>query len=101
MQLCWIFVDLVTYYTKDPTKGQLNTFNYKEKAFLVCIYFVFYRFSRASEFTSDNFHWSEIQLADSTITILLRQSKTDLFRHGYSITLQEISTVHLRVQFEQ
>lgn len=52
----------------------------------------FYGFLRASEYASSNLLWSDIQLTPSTVTILLRQSKTDPFRHGHSITLQATFT---------
>ena len=52
----------------------------------------FYGFLRGSEFASSNLLWSDVELTPTTVTIHLRQSKTDPFRHGQSITLQATST---------
>ena len=52
----------------------------------------FYGFLRASEFTSSSLQWSDIQFSTTTITIDLRQSKTDPFRRGHTIAIQATST---------
>ena len=52
----------------------------------------FYAFLRASEFTASSLLWSDVQSSPTTITIHLRQSKTDPFRRGHSITIQATST---------
>jgi len=70
-----------------------NSHSFTEKQLLWSAFtLAFYGFLRASKLTSDNFHWPDVQLADSTISILLKQSKTDPFRHGHPITLQETCT---------
>ena len=52
----------------------------------------FYAFLRAGEFTGLSLQWSDVQSSSTTITIHLRQSKTDSFRRGQSIFLQATST---------
>ena len=52
----------------------------------------FFGFLRASELTSNSLLWSDVQLTPSTITLLFKQSKTDLLGCGQSITLQATST---------
>ena len=52
----------------------------------------FYAFLRAGEFTDSSLQWCDVQSSPTTITIHLRQSKTDLFRCGQSIILQATST---------
>ena len=52
----------------------------------------FYGFLRASEFTSSSLQWSDIQFSTTTITIDLRQSKTDPFRRGHTIAIRATST---------
>ena len=52
----------------------------------------FYAFLRASEFTALSLLWSDVQSSPTIITIYLKQSKTDPFRRGQSITLQATST---------
>ena len=52
----------------------------------------FYAFLRASEFTASGLLWSDVQSSPTTVTIHLRQSKTDPFRRGHSVTIQATST---------
>ena len=52
----------------------------------------FYGFLRASKFTSSSLQWSDVQFSATTVTIDLRQSKTDPFRRGHTITIQATST---------
>ena len=52
----------------------------------------FYGFLRASEFTSSSLQWSDVQFSATTVAIDLRQSKTDPFRRGHTITIQVTST---------
>ena len=52
----------------------------------------FYGFLRASEFTSSSLQWSDVQFSATTVAIDLRQSKTDPFRRGHTITIQATST---------
>ena len=58
----------------------------------------FYGFLRASEFTSSSLQWSDVQFSATTIAIDLRQSKTDPFRRGHTITIQATSTSTCPVQ---
>ena len=58
----------------------------------------FYGFLRASEFTSSSLQWLDIQFSTTTITIDLRQSKTDPFRQGHTIAIQATSTSTCPVQ---
>ena len=52
----------------------------------------FYSFLRASKFTSSSLQWSDVQFSATTVAIDLRQSKTDPFRRGHTITIQATST---------
>ena len=52
----------------------------------------FYGFLRASEFTSSSLQWLDVQFSATTVAIDLRQSKTDPFRRGHTITIQATST---------
>ena len=52
----------------------------------------FYGFLRASKFTSSSLQWSDVQFSATTVAIDLRQSKTDPFRRGHTITIQATST---------
>ena len=52
----------------------------------------FYDFLRASEFTSSSLQLSDVQFSATTIAMDLRQSKTDPFRRGHTITIQATST---------
>ena len=52
----------------------------------------FYGFLRASEFTSSSLQWSDVQFSATTIAVDLRQSKTDPFRRGHTITIQATLT---------
>ena len=58
----------------------------------------FYCSLRASEFTSSSLQWSDVQFSATTVAIDLRQSKTDPFRRGHTITIQAtlISTCPVR-----
>ena len=58
----------------------------------------FYGFLRASEFTSSSLQWSDVQFSATTVAIDLRQSKTDPFRRGHTITIQATSTSTCPVQ---
>ena len=82
-------------------KSQLridSSYTLLEKRFWSAFILAFYGFLRASEFASSNLLWSDVELTPTTITIHLRQSKTDLFRCGRSITLQATSTSTCPVQ---
>ena len=59
----------------------------------------FYGFLRASEFASSNLLWSNVELTPATVTIHLRQSKTDPFRCGQSIPFKPCQ--HLPAQCGQ
>ena len=52
----------------------------------------FYAFLRAGEFTDSSLQWSNVQSSPTTVTIHLRQSKTDPLRRGQFIILQATST---------
>ena len=52
----------------------------------------FYTFLQAEEFTDSSLQWSDVQSSPTTITIHLRQSKTDPFRRVQFIFLQATST---------
>ena len=58
----------------------------------------FYGFLRASEFTSSSLQWLDVQFSATTVAIDLRQSKTDPFRRGHTITIQATSTSTCPVQ---
>ena len=47
---------------------------------------------------SASLQWSDVQFSATTITIDLRQSKTDPFRQGHTITIQATSTSTCQVR---
>ena len=63
----------------------------EERLFWSAFTLAFYGFLRASEFAPSNLLWSDVELTPTTVIIHLRQSNTDPFRRGQSITLQAIS----------
>ena len=63
---------------------------------MVSIHTGFYGFLRASEFTSSSLQWLDVQFSATTVVIDLRQSKTDPFRRGHTITIQATSTCPVR-----
>ena len=65
---------------------------------MLSIHTVFYGFLRASEFTSSSLQWSDVQFSATTVDIDLRQSKTDPFRRGHTITIQDTATSTCPVQ---
>ena len=57
----------------------------------------FYGFVRVGEFTSSvnasaTLQWSDIQLSPTALTIRLRQSKTDPFRWGHTLSISATNT---------
>ena len=86
----------ITINVLKALKTQLRNSSYYplvEKRLLWSVFTVaFYAFLRAGEFTDSSLQWCDVQSSPTTITIHLRQSKTDPFRRGQSIILQATST---------
>ena len=81
-------------------KQQIRISNYslvEQRLLWAALTTAFYGFLRVSEFTSscsDNatLQWSDIHLSSSTLTITLRQSKTDPFRRGHTLSISATNT---------
>ena len=52
----------------------------------------FYGFLRASEFATTSLTWQHVQLVGNKYTVFIKQSKTDPFRCGHTITIHASGT---------
>ena len=52
----------------------------------------FYGFLRASEFATPSLTWQHVQLVGNKFTVFIKQSKTDPFRCGHTITIHASGT---------
>ena len=81
-------------------KQQLRTSNLlliEQRLLWAAFTMAFYGFLRVSEFTSSandsaTLRWTDIQLSSSTLTVTLRQSKTDPFRRGHVLHISSNNT---------
>ena len=56
------------------------------------IYHVFYGFLRASKFATPSLTWQHVQLVGNKYTVFIKQSKTDPFCCGHTITIHASGT---------
>ena len=81
-------------------KQQIRISNYsllEQRLLWAAFTTAFYGFLRVSEFTSSSsdattLRWSDISLSSSTLTISLRQSKTDPFRRRHTLSISATNT---------
>ena len=77
---------------------RISTFSPVEQRLLWAAFTTaFYGFLRVGEFTSSvnasaTLQWSDIQLSPTALTIRLRQSKTDPFRRGHTLSISATNT---------
>ena len=76
----------------------ISTFSLVEQRLLWAAFTTaFYGFLRVGEFTSSvnasaTLQWSDIQLSPTALTIRLRQSKTDSFHRGHTLSISATNT---------
>ena len=86
----------ITIYILRTLKSKLREelfYSLLEKRLLWAAFTVaFYSFLRASEFATPDLTWSNNQLNNDKIFILIQQSKMDPFRQGHTITVYSTNT---------
>ena len=97
---CPITINLL-HMLKTQLSGSVLYTPLEQRLLWAAFSLAFYGFMRVSEFTSpssaNNFsppglHWSDVELLSSSVSLTLRQSKTDPFRKGQRITITATNT---------